>query len=129
MNSRDRVPMVRALGNYLATIPHHSILWMYESDNVGAIQQAGIPLRRVISEWVHPDWERALIDPPGNADYTVACEGDPVSAALRQHRTELGALFSFGSPGRPRCTIYKANQAASAQDFGASVGNERENRR
>jgi hypothetical protein len=129
MNSRDRVPLERALGNYLAALPRPTTLWMYESDHVGALQQAGIPLRHVISEWAHPDWEGALIGPPGNADYVVACEGDPVSVALREDRAELGELRSFGAPEQSRCTVYKASVAASAQDFGVSVTTEHESRR
>jgi 4-amino-4-deoxy-L-arabinose transferase-like glycosyltransferase len=129
VSSRDRVPMERALGVYLAALPRPTTLLMYESDHVGALQQAGIPLRRVISEWAHPDWERALISPPGDADYVIACDGDPVSIALRQDHVELPELLSFGTPGQSHCTIYKATMGASAQDFGASVGSERENRR
>ncbi len=129
MNSRDRVPLERALGNYLAALPRPATLWMYGSDHVGALQQAGIPLRHVISEWAHPDWEGALIGPPGDADYVIACEGDPVSVALREDRAELGELLSFGTPGQSRCTVYKASMAASAQGFAVSVRTEHENRR
>jgi hypothetical protein len=129
MNSRGRIPLERALGDYLSALPRPATLWMYESDHVGALQQAGIPLRYVISEWAHPDWEGALIGPPGNADYVVACEGDPVSVALREDRAELGKLQSFGAPGQSRCTVYKASVAASAQDFGVPARTERESRR
>jgi 4-amino-4-deoxy-L-arabinose transferase-like glycosyltransferase len=129
MNSRDRVRLERALGNYLAALPRTATLLMYESDHVGALQQAGIPLRQVISEAVHPDWEWALADPPGDADYTVACEGNPVSVALRQHSGQLWELLSFGTPGQSHCTIYKATIGASAQDFRVSLTTEHENRR
>jgi 4-amino-4-deoxy-L-arabinose transferase-like glycosyltransferase len=129
MNSRSRVELERALGNYLSALPRPATLWMYESDHVGALQQAGIPLRYVISEWAHPDWEGALIGPPGNADYVVACEGDPVSVALREDRAQLGELLSVDAPGQSRCTVYKASVAASAQDFGVLVKTEHESRR
>ncbi len=129
MNSRGRVPLERALGIYLSALPRPATLWMYESDHVGALQRAGIPLRYVISEWAHPDWEGALIDPPGNADYVVACDGDPVSVALREDRAQLGKLLSFDAPGQSRCSVYKAGVAASAQDFGVSVRTEHVSRR
>jgi 4-amino-4-deoxy-L-arabinose transferase-like glycosyltransferase len=129
VNSRGRVPLERALGIYLSALPRRATLWMYESDHVGALQQAGIPLRYVISEWAHPDWEGALIGPPGNADYVVACDGDPVSVALREDRAQLGELLSFDAPGQSRCTVYKASVAASAQDFGVAVRTEHESRR
>ena len=129
MNSRNRVPLERALGNYLSILPRPATLWMYESNHVGALQQAGIPLRDVVSEWAHPDWEEALIDPPGNADYVVACDGDPVSVALGEDRAQLGELLSFEAPGQSRCTVYKTSAGASAQDFGGSTRTEHESRR
>ena len=129
VNSRGRVPLELALANYLATLPRPATLLMYESDHVGALQRAGIPLRRVISEWSHPEWEGALVDPPGDADYIVACDGDPVSVAVRQRRTELPELLSFATPGQSRCAIYKAPLRTTAQDLHVDMGSEHENRR
>jgi len=129
MNSRVRVPLERALGGYLSALPRPATLWMYESDHVGALQQAGIPLRYVISEWSHPDWEGALMNPPGTADYVVACEGDPVAVALREDRAELGKLQAFGAAGESRCTVYKSSERASAELFGLPAGTERKSRR
>ena len=129
VNSRDRVPIELALGSYLAALPRPATLLMYESDHVGALQQAGIPLRQVISEWAHPEWEEALKHPPGDADYIVACEGDPVSVAVRQRRTELPELLSFGTPGQSPCAIYKAPAYATARDLQVNMGSEHENKR
>lgn len=129
MNSRSRVPLERALGSYLSALPRPATLWMYESDHVGALQQAGIPLRDVISEWSHPDWEGALMSPPGSADYVVACDGDPVAVALREDRAEVGKLQSFGGAGESRCTVYKSSVTASAELLGLRAGTERQDGR
>jgi len=106
VNSRGRVPMERALANYLAELPRAATLLMYLAEHAGVLQQAGIPLRHVISEATHPDWEWALLDPASHADYMIACQGDPVWAAVRQHRSELTELLSVSAPGQSRCTIY-----------------------
>jgi hypothetical protein len=37
----------------------------------------------------------------------VACQGDPVWAAVQPQRAELTELLSIRVPGQPRCTIYK----------------------
>jgi hypothetical protein len=129
VNSRDRVPIELALGSYLAALPHPATLLMYESDHVGALQQAGIPLRQVISEWTHPEWEEALKHPPGDADYIVACEGDPVSVALGKGRAELPELLSFGTPEQPPCAIYEAPARATAGDLEVNMGSDHENKR
>ena len=107
VNSRGRISVEGALAPYLAEIPDSATLLMYEAEHVGALQRAGIPLRRVISEGNHPDWEWALINPARAADYVVACEGDPVWAAVRHHSREFVQVISISAPGQSRCTIYK----------------------
>ena len=76
---------------------------MYLGNHVGALQQAGIPLRRVINEgnhrtWKQPVdqdglWERALANPAKYADFVIAFEGDAVS-----DRCARGSRTWFRSP-------------------------------
>ena len=107
VNSRGRSVMERALANALEGLPRSATLLMYGAEHAGALQQAGIPWRRVISEGVHPDWDRALLDPARHAEYVVACQGDPVWAGVGHQRAELTELLSISVPGQSRCTIYK----------------------
>ena len=110
VNSRGRVIMERALANALEGLPHSATLLMYGAERAGALQQAGIPWGRVVSEGEHPDWDWALLDPARQADYIVACQGDPVWAAVRPQRAELTELVAINVPGQSRCTIYKPKQ-------------------
>ena len=107
INSRGRISIEGALAHYLGEVPGSATLLMYEAEHVGALQRAGIRLRRVISEGNHPDWEWALLDPVHYADYIVACEGDPVWAAVRHRSVEFVQVISISAPGQSRCTIYK----------------------
>jgi hypothetical protein len=107
VNSRGRVAMERALAQAFDGFSPSATLLMYGADHAGALQLAGIPWRRVISEAEHPDWEWALLDPARHADYIVACDGDPVWAAVRPHQAELTKLLSVSVPGQSRCAIYK----------------------
>ena len=111
-NSRGRTVMERALADSLKKLPGSATLLMYGAEHAGALQQAGIPWRRVISEGEHPDWDWALLDPARYADYMVACQGDPVWAAVRPQRAELTELRSISVPGQSRCTIYKRGRAS-----------------
>jgi hypothetical protein len=106
-NSAGRTAMERALANSLQELPRSATLLMYGAEHAGALQQAGIPWRRVISEGEHPDWDWALLDPARYADYMVACQGDPVWAAVRLQRAELTELLSISVPGQSRCAIYQ----------------------
>ena len=107
VNSRTRISMETALANFLARVPQSATLLMYEGEHVGALQRANIPLRRVISEGTHPDWEWALLDPARQADVIVACQGDPVWFAVRDHRAALEELLAITVPEQGRCAIYK----------------------
>ncbi len=107
VNSAGRIVMDRALANSLQELPGSATLLMYGAEHAGALQQAGISWRRVISEGEHPDWDWALLDPARHADYMVACQGDPVWAAVRPQRAELTELLSISVPGQSRCTLYK----------------------
>jgi 4-amino-4-deoxy-L-arabinose transferase-like glycosyltransferase len=107
VNSRGRVGLEQGMANFLATTPPSATLLMYEAEHPNALRMAGIPLRHVISESEHPEWEWALIDPARGADYIVACEGDPVWVAVRPHAKDLIELFSVSAPGQSRCVIYR----------------------
>jgi 4-amino-4-deoxy-L-arabinose transferase-like glycosyltransferase len=107
VNSRDRIALEQGLANVLAQMPPSATLLMYEAEHAGALRLAGIPLRHVISEAEHPEWELAQVDPAHHADYLIACRGDPVWAAVRHHDAEFTQVVSISAPGQSTCTIYK----------------------
>lgn len=94
VNSRTRMALERELAKDLNTLPPDSTFLMYLGDHSGALQQAGIPLQRVIYEGNHrtwkqpsdPDglWERALAEPERHADYVVATQGDAVDTGVNK---------------------------------------------
>lgn len=107
VNSRGRLALEEGLANALAQLPPSSTLLMYEAEHPATLRLAGIHLRHVISENEHPDWEWALVDPAGQANYIIACKGDPVWAAVRQHETELTSMVTISAPGQGSCTVYR----------------------
>jgi hypothetical protein len=92
VNSRTRLQLESQLAEQLKRLPRDASFLMYLGEHVGALQRAGIPLRRAISEgnhrvWMQPSdpqglWERSLADPVKHADFVVAAEGDPVWLAV-----------------------------------------------
>ncbi len=105
-NSRTRIAMEDGLATFLSHIPKSATILMYEGSHVGALQRAGIPLKNVISEVSHPDWEWALLEPAQRADYIVAFNGDPVWMAANQHRSELQEMLTITVSGQEQCKIY-----------------------
>jgi hypothetical protein len=118
VNSRTRLALESELAARLKELPPDSTLLMYLGDHVGALQQAGIPLRRVIHEgnhrtWKQPAdpqglWERALANPAQYADFVVAVDGDPVATAMQGQ--SLSAVAQVVVPGKPRATVYRTHR-------------------
>jgi len=106
-NSRWRMALEDGLARQLEKLPPSATLLMYEAEHPNALREAGIPLRHVISENEHPDWEWALLDPAHQADYIIACQGDPVWAAAHSHRAELTEVASVRAPWQASCTVYR----------------------
>ena len=114
VNSRTRLALERALAKNLGLLPTDSTLLMYLGDHVGALQQVGIPLRRVINEgnhrtWQRPSdpeglWERALANPAEFVDFAIGIGDDPVSQSAREHGLQSIAIIE--TTGQPRATIY-----------------------
>jgi hypothetical protein len=123
INMRGRVALDAQLAAWLKSLPTDSTLLMYLGEHTGALEQAGIPLRRTINEsnqrlWKRPFdpeglWERALADPAAYADYLVGCDGDPVWTAAKSHR--LTALVEIHTTGQPRAAIFQGRVPATVR--------------
>jgi hypothetical protein len=113
-NSRSRIALESELAASLRKLPQDSTLLMYLGDHVGALQRAGIPLRRVVNEgnhrtWKRPIdpnglWEQSLADPGKFAEFAVGFDEDPVSISAREH--DLRSLAIIETAGQPPATIY-----------------------
>jgi hypothetical protein len=109
-NSATRVRFERLLAEALMELPANSSIMMYTGDHAGALQFAGIHLRRTVNETLFGVWERALSDPASAAEYIVAIDGDPVWRAVEINPSGLwGQRARLYSPGQPIAVIYKAN--------------------
>ena len=118
VNSRTRIAFETELASNLKKLRYDTTLLMYLGDHVGALQQAGIPLRRTINEGNHrpwksptdPDglWEHALAKPGVYVDWVVAIDGDPVAVAMQ--KLGLPSMAVIRTVGQPAATIYWAHR-------------------
>jgi hypothetical protein len=116
INMRGRLALEHQLAGWLEHLPPNATLLMYLGDHPGAVQQAGIPLKRVINEgnhrvWKQPAdpeglWERALANPSEFADYVVAFEGDSVWQSVQGRH--LRELVEINVTGQGRAILYRA---------------------
>jgi hypothetical protein len=114
-NSTTRVGFESALARQLHALPKGSVILMYNSDHVGALQYAGIPLRQTINEGDYDSFHAALAAPAEHAAYVVAIAGDPVSTAVAAHPEGLTELTILCTTGQPCARIYQSDRVAPAQ--------------
>jgi 4-amino-4-deoxy-L-arabinose transferase-like glycosyltransferase len=108
-NSITRVAFETAIANELRSFPAGVPILMYNSDHVGAMQRAGIPLKQTLSETDYDTWKAALAAPAEHAAYVIAIAGDPVSAAVAAHPEGLTELEVLCTSGQSCARVYKSS--------------------
>jgi hypothetical protein len=111
-NSTTRVAFETALAHELKSYPPGVPILMYNSDHVGALQQAGIPLRQTLNEGDYDSWKAALAKPAESAAYVVAIAGDQVSQAVAEHPEGLTELTVLCTTDQPCARTYKSDKYA-----------------
>jgi hypothetical protein len=106
VNSRSRLAFESALANALLNIPGNGLILMRVSGDVGAVQQAAIPLRRIVNEGDYRTWQRALEAPARSVSTVIAFDGDVVSQAVQRHPEGLQMSNVICSTGQPCARIY-----------------------
>jgi hypothetical protein len=108
VNGQSRMFFDEAVARELEKLPSGASLMMYCGGHPGALQDAGIPFRRVLNEGNHPQWTLGLGDPADAADFIIAFEGDDVARAVRLFPKRLRTVVIVGTPGQPRASIYQS---------------------
>jgi hypothetical protein len=112
VNARTRVAFETALAKALSNLPGQGLILMHVSSDVGALQQAGIPLRRTINEGDYLTWRQALQGPAGAAAAVVAVDGDAVAQAVQRNPQGLQLVNVVCSTGQPCARIYRSQPAS-----------------
>jgi hypothetical protein len=110
VNAATRIPFERNLALVLEEFPPGVPILMQESDHVGALQDAGIPLRQTVNESDYDSWHAALAAPADHAAYVVALAGDAVSRAVAEHPDGLQELSILCTTGQPCARVYQSDR-------------------
>jgi Dolichyl-phosphate-mannose-protein mannosyltransferase len=110
-NSTTRIAFESALARQLMMLPAGSTILMYNSDHVGALQAAAIPLKQTINEGDRDGFKAALAAPAERAAYVVGIAGDPVAGAVAAHPEGLTELTILCTSGQPCARIYQSDRA------------------
>jgi hypothetical protein len=110
VNGKDRMALDRQLAETLKTFPPSATFMMNCGAHPGAMQIAGLPLRRVLCESSNRLWKAALKQPSRSADYLIAFPGDEVANAVHDFPQELETVATIGTPLQPKALIYRSSR-------------------
>jgi hypothetical protein len=110
VNATTRMSLETSIAKVLKSLPPGVPILMYNSDHIGAIQDAGIPLRQTVNEGDYDSWKAALADPADHAAYVIAIKGDPVSKAVDANPQGLTELSILCTTGQPCARIYRSDK-------------------
>jgi 4-amino-4-deoxy-L-arabinose transferase-like glycosyltransferase len=114
-NARTRIPFEHALAIKLDDIPTGERILMYTSAHVGALQQAGIPLKDTVNEGDWLLWQAAMKDPAAAAPWVIAIDGDAVADAIKQHPEDLDLLSVTCGLEQGCARIYRSKLPAAGR--------------
>jgi hypothetical protein len=109
-NGKERLVFEQELASALKSLPKSATLMMDCSAHPGAMQLAGIPLKRVLRESDYPAWQNGLAQPAQAADYIIAFPGDAVAGAVSRFPQGLEPVATIGTPLQPKALIYRATR-------------------
>jgi len=110
VNSTTRIALETAIARELQSFPPGVPILMYNSDHVGALQDAEIPLKQTLNEDDYDSWKAALESPADHAAYVIAIKGDPVSKAVDANPQGLIEMTVLCTTGQPCARIYRSDR-------------------
>ena len=114
VNSRTRIPFEKSLAAELNRAPSDAVIMFDTTDHIGAVQDAGIPLKRLVSPLDSQSFDAAKAAPAQHANLVVALDKDPVAAAVAAHPQGLAEIEILCHTGQPCARIYRSDAFTGA---------------
>lgn len=108
VNSAARLIMEHWIGDQLKKLPDNTSILIEASSHVGAVQYAGIPLKRTINESDDLVWVAALSAPGATADYVVSVGNSTVAQAVKTNPRGLVKVAEFDAPENSPVILYRS---------------------
>ncbi len=128
VNSRTRIPFEKALATELLNAGPNAVIMINTNDHIGAIQDAGIDLKRLVSPLDSQSFNAAKAAPAEHANLVVTLEWpptgtdrdsgrdpDPVAEAVKAHPAGLTELEILCHTGQPCARLYRSDRFKGRQ--------------
>ena len=113
VNSRTRIPFEQALAVEMERAGPTAVVMFNTNDHIGAVQDAGIPLKRLVSPLDSQAFDAARNDPASHANLVIALDSkqnpDPVYEAVKAHPQGLSEIEILCHSGQPCARLYRSD--------------------
>ena len=109
VNASTRIPFEMTVAREMLRIGTQSTIMMDTNDHIGAVQDAGIPLRRLISPLDSQSFTQASAAPAKFAKIVIAMDGDPVAKAVAAHPEGLSEIEVVCNSGQGCVRFYRSD--------------------
>lgn len=109
VNSRSRLSLEIPLAEQLALVPRGEPIMIDNSEYVGALQMAGIPLKETIGPSDYYRWRDGIKDPAHRAALIISSEGDAISKVLGGNPAGLTEMTIMCTTGKPCLRVWRSD--------------------
>jgi hypothetical protein len=109
VNSRSRLAVEAPLVEQLALVPKGDPILIDNSEYIGALQTAGVPLKQTIGPSDYYRWRAAATAPARAAVLVVSTEGDAISKMIKEHPQGLTEVSILCTTGKPCVRVYRSD--------------------
>ena len=109
VNSRTRIPFETALAKEMLRLYGGGTIMFDTNEHIGAVQDAMLPLKTLISPLDSQSFDRARQQPAKYASLVVALDGDPVAKAVAEHPEGLTEIEVLCNTGQSCARLYRSN--------------------
>lgn len=109
VNASTRISFEKTLAQEMLRIGPGDTIMFNTNDHIGAIQDAGIPLKRLISPLDSETFNKAAEAPAKYAKIIVAIDGDPVAKAVAAHPEGLTEIEVVCNSGQGCARFYRSD--------------------
>ena len=114
VNSQTRIPFEQAVARELLRAGANATIMISTSDHIGAVQDAGIPLKRLVSPMDSQRFDQAKLAPARFANLVVAMDKDPVTDAVARHPEGLAEIEILCHTGQGCARFYRSDRFQGA---------------
>jgi hypothetical protein len=109
VNSSTRIPFEKTIAKEILNFGTHQVIMFDTTDHIGAIQIAGIDLKRLVSPLDSQSFDQAKPYPAKYANLIVAIDGDPVAKAVAANKDGLEELEVVCNSGQGCARFYRSH--------------------